>query len=51
MKELDALVDSDSFDKAHEELTRLKTVQGPKFLHIITTKGKGLSKAEKEQIT
>jgi len=34
-----------------KELTRLKTVQGPKFLHIITTKGKGLSKAEKEQIT
>jgi len=34
-----------------KELTRLKTVQGPKFLHIITTKGKGLSKAEKDQIT
>ena len=33
------------------ELTRLKTVQGPKFLHIITTKGKGLSQAEKDQIT
>ena len=34
-----------------KELTRLKTVQGPKFLHIITTKGKGLSQAEKDQIT
>ncbi len=34
-----------------KELTRLKTVQGPKFLHIITTKGKGLSRAEKDQIT
>ena len=34
-----------------KELNRLKTVQGPKFLHIITTKGKGLSQAEKDQIT
>lgn len=33
------------------ELKRLKTVQGPKLLHIITTKGKGLNKAEKDQIT
>ena len=24
------------------ELERLKTIDGPKFLHIITTKGKGL---------
>ena len=28
------------------ELERLKTVKGPKFLHIITTKGKGLKQAE-----
>lgn len=34
-----------------EELTRLKSVPGPKFLHIITKKGKGLSQAEKDQIT
>ena len=33
------------------ELKRLKSIKGPKFLHIITTKGKGLQKAEKDQIT
>ena len=33
------------------ELERLKSVKGPKFLHIITTKGKGLKKAEEDQIT
>lgn len=33
------------------ELERLKTVKGPKFLHVITTKGKGLQQAEKDQVT
>ena len=33
------------------ELERLKSLKGPKLLHVITTKGKGLSKAEKDQIT
>jgi len=33
------------------ELKRLKSIKGPKLLHVITTKGKGLSKAEKDQIT
>ena len=32
------------------ELNRLKTVKGPKFLHIITTKGKGLKQAEENQV-
>lgn len=32
------------------ELERLKTIKGPKFLHIITTKGKGLEKAEQDQV-
>lgn len=32
------------------ELERLKTVKGPKFLHIITTKGKGLKQAEENQV-
>ncbi len=32
------------------ELKRLKTVKGPKFLHIITTKGKGLKQAEENQV-
>ncbi len=34
-----------------EELKRLKTIKGPKFLHIITTKGKGLRQAEEHQVT
>ncbi|MDP2089190.1 MAG: 1-deoxy-D-xylulose-5-phosphate synthase [Flavobacteriaceae bacterium] len=33
------------------ELNRLKNIKGPKFLHVITTKGKGLESAEKDQIT
>ncbi|MFT4830648.1 MAG: 1-deoxy-D-xylulose-5-phosphate synthase [Psychroserpens sp.] len=33
------------------ELKRLKTVKGPKLLHIITTKGKGLQQAEADQVT
>ncbi|MEB8346455.1 1-deoxy-D-xylulose-5-phosphate synthase [Flavobacteriaceae bacterium KMM 6898] len=33
------------------ELKRLKTVKGPKLLHIITTKGKGLLQAEADQVT
>ncbi|MDC1324453.1 1-deoxy-D-xylulose-5-phosphate synthase [Flavobacteriaceae bacterium] len=33
------------------ELERLKTIEGPKFLHIITTKGKGLKQAETDQVT
>lgn len=32
------------------ELKRLKTVKGPKFLHLITTKGKGLKQAEENQV-
>lgn len=34
-----------------DELERLKKIKGPKFLHIITTKGKGLSFAEEDQLT
>ena len=33
------------------EMERLKTVKGPKLLHIITTKGKGLLQAETDQVT
>jgi 1-deoxy-D-xylulose-5-phosphate synthase len=33
-----------------KELRRLKNVNGPKFLHIITTKGKGLQQAEENQV-
>lgn len=33
-----------------KELERLKKKQGPRFLHIITTKGKGLKQAEENQV-
>ncbi len=33
-----------------KELKRLQKIKGPKFLHIITTKGKGLEKAEQNQV-
>ena len=33
------------------ELNRLKTIKGPKFLHVITKKGKGLRQAEDDQVT
>jgi len=33
-----------------KELKRLQKVKGPKFLHIITTKGKGLQLAEEDQV-
>ncbi|RYJ52964.1 1-deoxy-D-xylulose-5-phosphate synthase [Flavobacterium petrolei] len=33
-----------------KELKRLQKIKGPKFLHIITTKGKGLQQAEEDQV-
>ena len=33
-----------------KELKRLQKINGPKFLHIITTKGKGLQQAEENQV-
>ncbi|MFV8441047.1 1-deoxy-D-xylulose-5-phosphate synthase [Flavobacterium sp. LB2P44] len=33
-----------------KELKRLQKIKGPKFLHIITTKGKGLLQAEEDQV-
>jgi len=33
-----------------KELERLKHKKGPRFLHIITTKGKGLKQAEEDQV-
>ena len=32
------------------ELNRLKTTEGPKLLHVITKKGKGLRQAEEDQV-
>jgi len=33
-----------------KELKRLQKIKGPKFLHLITTKGKGLQQAEDDQV-
>lgn len=44
-------VDGHNISKLLSELERLKSVDGPKFLHVITTKGKGLQQAEDDQVT
>ncbi|WP_370407518.1 1-deoxy-D-xylulose-5-phosphate synthase [Tenacibaculum dicentrarchi] len=43
-------IDGHNFEELLSELNRLKEVKGPKFLHIITTKGKGLRQAEQDQV-
>ncbi len=43
-------IDGHNIEKIIEELERLKKIKGPKFLHLITTKGKGLDKAEQDQV-
>jgi 1-deoxy-D-xylulose-5-phosphate synthase len=43
-------IDGHDLPKLISELERLKRVKGPKFLHVITTKGKGLQLAEEDQV-
>ena len=43
-------IDGHDIEGLIRELERLKKVNGPKFLHIITTKGKGLQQAEEDQV-
>jgi 1-deoxy-D-xylulose-5-phosphate synthase len=43
-------IDGHNLERLVSELERLKSVPGPKLLHIITTKGKGLKKAEENQV-
>ena len=43
-------IDGHDINAVLAELNRLKHVKGPRFLHIITTKGKGLQKAEQDQV-
>jgi 1-deoxy-D-xylulose-5-phosphate synthase len=43
-------IDGHDLPKLISELERLKKVKGPKFLHVITTKGKGLQLAEEDQV-
>lgn len=43
-------IDGHDLPKLIKELNRLKKIKGPKFLHIVTTKGKGLQQAEENQV-
>lgn len=43
-------IDGHNLPRLFKELKRLKKKKGPKFLHIITTKGKGLKLAEQDQV-
>lgn len=43
-------IDGNDIFAVIKELERLKKCKGPKFLHIITTKGKGLQQAEENQV-
>ena len=43
-------IDGHDIHAVIQELERLKKVKGPKFLHVITTKGKGLQQAEENQV-
>ncbi|WP_291871411.1 1-deoxy-D-xylulose-5-phosphate synthase [Maribacter sp.] len=44
-------IDGHNFKDLITELTRLQKIKGPKLLHVITTKGKGLQQAEENQVT
>ena len=45
------VIDGHDIDKVISELKRLKAVKGVKVLHVKTIKGKGLAKAEENQVT
>jgi 1-deoxy-D-xylulose-5-phosphate synthase len=42
-------VDGHNLEDLLSILSKLKTIKGPKFLHVITKKGKGLKQAEEQQ--
>ena len=43
-------IDGHNLPLVIKELRRLQKIKGPKFLHLITTKGKGLRQAETDQV-
>lgn len=43
-------IDGHDLNKLISELERLKHIEGPKLLHLITKKGKGLKQAEENQV-
>ncbi len=44
-------IDGHDIKELLAELERLKSIKGPRLLHVITTKGKGLQRAEENQVT
>jgi 1-deoxy-D-xylulose-5-phosphate synthase len=44
-------IDGHNLSLVISTLEKVKKIEGPKFLHIVTTKGKGLKQAEENQIT
>ncbi|RFN59518.1 1-deoxy-D-xylulose-5-phosphate synthase [Marixanthomonas ophiurae] len=44
-------IDGHNLEELTSELERLKHVPGPKLMHVITKKGKGLRQAEENQVT
>ncbi|MCQ2294492.1 MAG: 1-deoxy-D-xylulose-5-phosphate synthase [Bacteroidales bacterium] len=44
-------IDGHDIDHLVEVLSKLKTINGPKLLHVVTKKGKGLRSAEKNPVT
>ncbi len=44
-------IDGHDFDAIFTAFEDLKNCEGPKFIHLVTTKGKGLKQAEEQQIT
>lgn len=44
-------IDGHNIDELVEVLTQLKAIKGPKLLHVVTKKGKGLRTAEKHPVT
>ncbi|MCB0374635.1 MAG: 1-deoxy-D-xylulose-5-phosphate synthase [Sinomicrobium sp.] len=43
-------IDGHDLNVLLRELNRLKQRKGPRFLHVVTTKGKGLKQAEEDQV-
>ena len=43
-------IDGHNLSTLLNELEKLKRQKGPRLLHVVTTKGKGLSEAEKDQV-
>ena len=43
-------IDGHNLEELISELQRLKEIDGPKFLHVTTIKGKGLKQAEEDQV-